>query len=215
MIDKFLGFTRKKLDVIPVTEPLNHMTSHEMKRGFSYLIKEKDAKNSFEIFKSLVKGRCPDCSYPEAFPCESIGCEECTLPCTCKGCKNIRAQGLCFSLRPNEDIRQNYLLQTTPIFWISNHGQDSVSPSGLEVMANMIVQFLKKSRNPVVLLDGFEYLVLTNGFIPVFRLLRDVQEWIAIYRAIFLLPINPIAIEKKEMALVERCMEVISLPEKE
>jgi hypothetical protein len=38
------------------------------------------------------------------------------------------------------------------------------------------------------------------------RLLRDIEEWIILEKAILILPANPAAIEMKELALIERNM---------
>ncbi|MFZ3147696.1 MAG: DUF835 domain-containing protein [Methanothrix sp.] len=192
--------------VVPTTEPLNSHVSRNLTKGSSYLVKELKAEFSFDLFVSLVKGRCNDCDYLDSFPCESIGCERCKLPCTCKVCKHSRAQGLCFTMHSPQDIRLRYALQTTPIFWISNHGPQSINPIALEVIADITTKFLKQSKNPVILLDGIEHLIFENGAAPVLRLLRDIQEWIILQRAILILPVDPAAIEKKELALMERNM---------
>ena len=42
-------------------------------------------------------------------------------------------------------------------------------------------------------------------------MLRDIQEWTILNRAVFLLSVNPVSLEKKEMALIERNMEDLSL----
>ncbi|MCK9565042.1 MAG: DUF835 domain-containing protein [Methanothrix sp.] len=206
MIKKFLTWLKIAPAVVPTTEPLNSHVSRNLTKGSSYLVKELKAEFSFELFVSLVKGRCNDCDYLDSFPCESIGCERCKLPCTCKVCKHSRAQGLCFTMHSPQDIRLKYALQTTPIFWISNHGPQSINPIALEVIADIIINFLKQSKNPVILLDGIEHLIFENGSAPVLRLLRDIQEWIILQRAILILPVDPAAIEKKELALMERNM---------
>jgi archaellum biogenesis ATPase FlaH len=105
-----------------------------------------------------------------------------------------------------QDIRLRYALQTTPIFWISNHGPQSISPMNLEIIADIVIKFLKQSKNPVILLDGVEHLIFENGSAPVLRLLRDIQEWIIIERAILIVPVNPDAINRRELALMERNM---------
>lgn len=192
--------------VVPTTEPLNSHVCRDLTKGSSYLVKEQKADIGFELFVSLIKGRCKDCDYLDSFPCESIGCERCKLPCTCKVCKHSRAQGLCFTMHSPQDIRLRYALQTTPIFWISNHGPQSVSPMGLEVIADIATKFLKQSKNPVILLDAVEHLIFENGSAPVLRLLRDIQELIIMQKAILIVPVNPEAIEKKELALMERNM---------
>lgn len=206
MIKKLLAKLKIAHAVVPTTEPLNSHVCRDLTKGSSYLIKEQNAEIGFELFVSLVKGRCNECEYMDSFPCESIGCERCRLPCPCKVCNHSRAQGLCFTMHSPQDIRLQYALQTTPIFWISNHGTHSISPMSLEVIADIVVKFLKQSRNPVILLDGIEHLIFENGSAPVLRLLRDIQELIIIQRAILIVPVNPEAIEKKELALMERNM---------
>ncbi len=206
MIKKILTKLKIAHAVVPTTEPLNSHVCRDLTKGSSYLVKEQKVEIGYELFVSLVKGRCNDCEYTDSFPCESIGCERCKLPCPCKVCKQSRAQGLCFTMHSPQDIRLRYALQTTPIFWISNHGPQSISPMSLEVIADVIVKFLKQSKNPVILLDGIEHLIFENGPTPVLRLLRDIQEWIIIQRAILIVPVNPDAIEKKELALMERNM---------
>jgi len=211
MIEKLLRLIQRKPLVVPATEPISHIINCEIARGSSYLVKEVKVELSMKIFASLVKGKCQDCAHPEAFPCESVGCERCTLLCTCKNCIRTRAQGLCFSMCSPEEARMMYTIQTTPVFWISNHGTDRVSPRDLELIADMISSFLKRSKNPVVLLDGVEYLIAINGFIPVFKMLRDIQEWTILNHAVFLLSINPVSLEEKEVALIERNMKELSI----
>jgi hypothetical protein len=206
MIRNILAKLKIAHAVVPTTEPLNSHVCRDLTKGSSYLVKEQKAEIGFELFVSLVKGRCKDCDYLDSFPCESIGCERCKLPCTCKVCKHSRAQGLCFTMHSPQDIRLRYALQTTPIFWISNHGLQSISPMGLEVIADIATKFLKQSKNPVILLDAVEHLIFENGSAPVLRLLRDIQELIIMQKAILIVPVNPEAIEKKELALMERNM---------
>ncbi len=207
MIKDFLSRLRLSYRIVPNTEPLNHHISYNLARGSCYLLKEPKAEFSFDIFTSLVRGRCQGCDHQEAFPCESIGCNKCALPCPCKGCHHARAQGLCFTMHSPMEIRLRYALQTTPIFWMSNHGPESISPIDLELIADIINKFSKRSENPVVLLDGIEHLIFENGSSPVLRFLRDVEEWMVLQNAILILPINSMALEEKELALIERNMK--------
>jgi len=208
---EMLNIFKRKPKVIPVTEPVANFEGVRLKRGKSYLVDQPKPDASFEIFTSIIKGTCAECVQTEAFPCESIGCEECTLSCPCNHCMHARAQGLCFTMDSPEEIRQRYLLQTTPIFWISKHGNDSINPANLEIMMGMINDFFRRSKNPIVLLEGLEYLNITNGFIPVLKFLRDIQEWVILQKAIFILPVCPAALDEKELALIERNMDVLDL----
>ncbi|MCX8206345.1 MAG: DUF835 domain-containing protein [Methanothrix sp.] len=204
-----LNVLRRKPRVVPLTEPVGMRISEELSRGSAYLVREKKPELSFRIFSSLVRGQCASCEHPDAFNCESIGCEECTLKCPCKSCSQKRAQGLCFTSQHPEHIRNRYVLQTTPIFWISRRGEGQMAVSNLEVMADITARFLEKSHNPVVLLDGLELLVITNGFVQVIRFLRDIMEMVFIRRGILIVPVNPSALSEREMALIERDMQEI------
>jgi hypothetical protein len=209
MIKTLLTRLKGKPEIYPSTEPLSLLTSQRLERGTSYLIKDEGSDKGLEIFRSLVTGRCIDCTKSEAFSCESIGCEGCTLICPCRDCREVRAQGLCLTIRSPGEIRRKYTLQTTPILWISNYGTENISPSSLELMAEMVIKFLGRSQNPVVFLDGVEYLIVANGFPSVLRFLKDIQDWIILNKAIYLLPINPLALNTREMAILERTMEVL------
>ncbi|MEN4069439.1 MAG: DUF835 domain-containing protein [Methanobacterium sp.] len=197
----------------PTTEQIEKKrVDSKLKQGYSYLIKEKKPKKSFDLFTSILKGKCYECEYDESFPCESIGCERCTLPCPCKTCNRTRAQGLCITTSYTDEIREKYLLQITPILWLSGQkNRHTISPADLGVLANIISQFLKKSGNPVILLDGLEYLITTNGFSLTLRFLHDLWEMIALNKGILIMPLSEDTLEKKEVALLERYSEEINM----
>lgn len=209
MIKDLLFRLKRKPEVYPSTEPLGILVSQRLERGSSYLIKGQRSDLGLEIFRSMVKGRCIDCDQSEAYYCESIGCEGCTLDCTRRDCRDVRAQGLCLTIRAPEEIRRKYTLQTTPILWISNYGQRSISPSSLERMAEIIAKFLRRSKNPAVFLDGVEYLIVANGFPSVLRFLKDIQDWIIINNAVFILPVDPLALDERDFAILGRTMEML------
>jgi hypothetical protein len=208
---KIFDIFRRKQHVIPVTEPIANFNGARVERGRSYVVKEIRSDSAFHIFVSIIRSACAECRHPETFPCESIGCEICTLSCSCKKCIYSRAQGVCFTTRSPVEIREKYLIQTTPIFWISKHGPGSVNPADLEIMAGRINDFFRLSNNPVVMLDGIEYLVITNGFIPVLKFLHDIREMVILKKAIFILPLCPATLDDRENALIEKlCDEIDS-----
>ena len=200
---------KRKTKVIPTTEPITSFEIHKIKRKGNYLVKESKPWISFKIFTSIIKSVCVDCQHSGAFSCESIGCEECTLDCPCKNCLYSRAQGLCFTVDSPKIIRQKYLLQTTPIFWISKYGSNSIDPATLEVIADIIKDFTRQSKNPVVLLDGLENLIIMNGFMSVLKFIYNIREWIIQHNAVFIFPVSPLTLNDKELAMLERDLEEI------
>lgn len=202
-------FFKKIPKIVLSMEKVTNFNGFRLKTGESYLIKEPKPERSFEIFANMVKGICEDCPQKGAFPCENIGCNECTFSCPCKQCGHARAQGLCFTRDRPDGFREKYLLQTTPIFWISKYGAGSVNPTNLEIMAGMINEFMRMSKNPIILLDGIEFLCIMNGFITVFKFLHDVRDRIILNKAILILPLDPAALDEKEVALIERNMKPV------
>jgi len=203
---------QKAYIIEPTTEQIEKRVDYKLKRGYSYLIKEKKPKKSFDLFTSILRGKCYECEYDESFPCESIGCERCTLSCPCMTCNRSRAQGLCITTSYINEIREKYLLQITPILWLSGQkDRHTISPAQLEVLANTISQFLKKSKNSVILLDGLEYLITTNGFSLTLRFLHDLWKMIALNKCILIMPLSVDTLEKKELALIERYSEEINM----
>lgn len=206
---KILDIFRRKQNVIPVTEPIANFDGVRLIRGRCYVVKETRSDSAYHIFVSIIRSACAECSHSETFPCESIGCEICTLSCPCKKCIYSRAQGVCFTTRSPAEIREKYLIQTTPIFWISQHGPESINPADLEIMAGRINDFFRRSKNPVVLLDSIEYLVITNGFIPVLKFLHDIREMVLLNKAIFILPLCPATLDGRENALIQKLCDDI------
>lgn len=79
------------------------------------------------------------------------------------------------------------------------------------MMAETIARFLKMSKNPVVFLDGIEYLIIANGFPSVLRFLKDIQDRTILNSAIFLLPVNPLAMEIRDISILERTIGMLTL----
>ena len=77
------------------------------------------------------------------------------------------------------------------------------------LIAHTIAEYLKTSKT-VVLLDGIEYLIMNRGFDVVSRMVEDLIDKIAESRSILIIPVNPDAMEKRELELLERNAEVIT-----
>jgi archaellum biogenesis ATPase FlaH len=75
-----------------------------------------------------------------------------------------------------------------------------------------VEHFISVGENPVVLLDGFEYLVSHNDFQSVLALLHDLNENVSIRESILLVPLDPKALSEREFALIKRELQVIEAP---
>jgi len=177
-----------------------------------YLVEEDKPDFSMKLFSDILKGRCWDCEDDESFTCESLVCSTCNLPCPCKKCKKYetRTNGLMITRQYPKDVRIKHFLQTTPIIWLSQvAGNDNMDPAKLSLLTDCITNFMEKSQNGVILVDGIEYLVTSNDFN---RVLKAIDRWTETAMTTankLILTINPRAFEQKDLALLERTREVV------
>ena len=205
--------------VNPVAEPLSKGTKskYNLLEGRIYLVEERQSHFSFALFSEILHSRCHDCANDESFACESIVCSKCTLPCPCKGCNlyDGRTRGLVVTRRHPNEVRIEYLIQTTPVIWLSSlPGKDNMDPSKLGLLTDLIVDFLEKSENGVVLVEGLEYLVTANDFQKVLRAIDRWSEVAMAKSSRLVMSIDPRAFDSKEVALLERNREIVKPEDK-
>lgn len=186
--------------------------SYELLLRRIYLVEEEKPELSFDMFVDILKGRCFDCENDESFPCESLDCTHCMLPCPCRECRKYssRAQGLIVTRQYPDDIRSQFYLQTTPILWLSTvAGKDNLDPAKLSMLTDMLASFMEKSHNGVILVDGIEYLMTSNEFS---RVLKAIDRWSEIAMTSstrLIISLDPRAFDPRELALLEKNTEVV------
>ncbi len=154
---------------------------YELRRGFSYLVKETKPNKSFEMFVDQVT-------------------------------HNI--QGLCVTRQHPTIIRKEWGLEKTPIIWLSNQlGKVYVNPSNIGILSDTIIRFVEKSGDGIILIDGIEFLIVNNDFDKVLRMVHHVTEAVMENRARLIVSIDPRTLETRELALLERNMEIIEAEE--
>jgi len=192
-------------------------SAYRLLEGRAYVVEEEKPHFSFTLFSEILRSRCPDCANDESFLCESLECSRCALPCPCKECDlyEDRTQGLVVTRRHPSEIRIDYLIQTTPVIWLSSiPGKDNMDPAKLSILTDMIVNFLEKSGNGVVLVEGMEYLMTANDFPKVLRAVDRWSEAVMANSARLVISLDPRAFDQKELALIERNREVVNPDDK-
>jgi hypothetical protein len=155
---------------------------YELRRGFSYLVKETKPHKSFEIFVDQVT-------------------------------HNI--QGLCVTRQHPTILRKEWGLEKTPIIWLSNQlGKVYVNPSNIGILNDTIIRFVEKSGDGVILIDCVEFLIVNNDFDKVLRMIHHITEAVMENRSWLIVSIDPRTLETRELALLERNMEIIETEER-
>lgn len=119
-------------------------------------------------------------------------------------------QGLCITRQYPAIVRQEWALEETPIIWLSNQlGKVYVNPANIGILGDTIIRFIEKSDDSVVMIDGIEFLIVNNGFDKVLKMIHRITEVVMEYKSRLIISVDPRALDVREMALLERNMEVI------
>jgi len=125
-----------------------------------------------------------------------------------------KIQGLCVTRQHPEAIREEWGLDKTPIIWLSNQlGKVYVNPTNIGILSDTIIRFVEKSGDSIVLVDGIEFLMVNNDFSKVLRMIHHITEAVMEYKSRLLISVDPRALDTREMALLERNMEIIDAME--
>jgi hypothetical protein len=109
--------------------------------------------------------------------------------------------GLCLSKFPPEKVRDTYGLERTPIIWVAfRENENTVSPKDLDTMESIIFDFLNRAERPVILIDCFNEIRLTNGIDRTINWLHRIEVTCKEKNCILLISVNPDIVDKKEFA---------------
>ena len=123
------------------------------------------------------------------------------------------APGLCVTRQFPEKLRETFSLGDTRVIWLSHTpGENHHNPTSIGTLATIIASFIERYEKAMVIIDGLEYLVINNGFQQVLRFMEHVNEQVMQSKSTVVIPISPNAFSEKELALLERNVEVIEQP---
>ena len=85
--------------------------------------------------------------------------------------------GLCVSEREPDELRSKYGFTKTPIIWLTDAETEhrSVPPKDLKQLSIHILDFLARGESSIVVFDGVDGLIETNGFDQTYALIREVN----------------------------------------
>ncbi len=119
-------------------------------------------------------------------------------------------KGLLITREFPERLRSSYNLNSASIVWLTHVvGRDCVEPTQTNLILNRIVSFTKEGSPALIMLDGIEYLINQNSFDVVIGFLNHIRDLIIIKNCVLMVAIDPNTLDTKELALVERNLQVI------
>jgi len=114
-------------------------------------------------------------------------------------------EGLCITRQFPSKVREKYGLEKTPIVWLtSERAEGETTVHSIQDLSILIANFLEKTKQGVVLLDGLEYLITNHGFEHFIRFLQLNRSRFEEHNSIFIAPLLEKALDAKEVKLIER-----------
>ena len=122
--------------------------------------------------------------------------------------------GLVITRQYPERVRRERGVRDSKVIWLSHTpGEDYHNPTAIGTLAKTISRFIEDhAGEAAILLDGLEYLIVNNGFLQTLMFVEHVNEFVMQRRAVVLVPVSSDALEEKELALLERNLEVVEPP---
>jgi hypothetical protein len=149
--------------------------------GTTYVIEEEKPNKSLEIFGDLV---------------------------------NHGMDGLCLSRYNPELLSERYGIPAGTVIWLTQKSESehrSVDPTNFPRLSSMLSDFLRKANYPVILLEGLGYLITQSNYETVLRFIQSQRDDVALKNAIFLVHIDPLSLDTKELHRLESEMEPLGV----
>ncbi|MDH7509364.1 MAG: DUF835 domain-containing protein [Methanomassiliicoccales archaeon] len=118
------------------------------------------------------------------------------------------SKGLLITRTYPDVIRERYGIIDTPVIWLASQpGPDKIDPTNLSIMQHLIGEFLRKSENAIVMIDGVEYIISNNPIDRVLTSLLSIRDDIIMMKSALVLPLDPDVLEERHLSILEREFE--------
>ena len=119
--------------------------------------------------------------------------------------------GLYITRRLPSVIREEYGLERTPILWLTHEKTEetSINPTDLVELGHTIKEFIKKTNNGVVLLDGIEYLIIQNGYTEILKFIQSLIDNISVSSSRLIIPLDSYTVTEQQFHLLKRELKAL------
>jgi hypothetical protein len=103
-------------------------------------------------------------------------------------------------------VREETGLLKTPMVWLTQEKgyAEIVRPGDLAELSHIIKDFIAKGGDTVILLEGFEYLILHNSFEETLRFVQSLDDVVVQNSSRLIVTIDPAAISEQQYHLLSR-----------
>lgn len=152
-----------------------------LETGFNYLLYEEKADISYRILEDFVSKGAPALCLTTAYPSK---------------------------------LKKMYKkLADATVIWLSESsggGVETMSASRLDFeVTRTMTRFMRDNKGGIVLLDGFEYLILENDFEKVRKFIKKINDFASMNEATFIVTINKESFPKEVITTLSKDFDIV------
>lgn len=123
---------------------------------------------------------------------------------------------LCITRDHPRKIKEAFTLANIRFLWLTGNKTseyDTLAPNEISRLSTLLSKYISEGtgQGRALLFDHLEYLVTQNSFQTMLRVIHMARDKVMMHPFIFLLAIDPMSLDPKEVRLLERESEVIDL----
>jgi hypothetical protein len=124
---------------------------------------------------------------------------------------NHGIQGLYITRRFPQEVRDTYNLRVTPIIWLTHEKTDlnHINPTDIVELSHTVKEFVKKTNDGLILLDGIEYLITQNDFKDILKFVQSLNDSIASSNSRLIIPVDQSTLVEQQFHLLKRDLKVL------
>jgi CheY-like chemotaxis protein len=199
---KAIKAIKPSLYVVIITAYASIETAIEaMKLGaFDYIRKPFKSKDLKVIINNIIEEKRFEKSLIEQ---KSIKPEKDVFASFLRQSKGKKAMGL--SIEKPKDILEKFAFRDIPLYWITTKGKGKkcIRPDEMNKIYKLINSFIKRNREAVVLIHGFEILIKNNSKKDLNNFLEKLNENINKNNSTLIISANPDYIDKEDLFELE------------
>jgi CheY-like chemotaxis protein len=118
--------------------------------------------------------------------------------------------GFVVSREHPEKLKRKYRLVKTPVLWLSQfETETTIRPDSFSKLTYIIGDFIRKSEESVILLDGVEYLVAQINFETVLTYLQELKDIVVMNNSRLIIPLHKEIFSPREYGKLEKEFKVL------
>jgi hypothetical protein len=113
---------------------------------------------------------------------------------------------LCMTPTFPAKLKKEFDLAKADLVWISESSEkEAVNPKRLEFeIARTLGNFIRGNVDPVIVIDGFEFLMMQNGYENVMKFIKKANDLASVNGATIVVSLNPSAMKKEDLPLLQK-----------